>query len=227
MTIDPARSPTWQTFRYAAALLLAAAALAYARKPRPTVTFVSPIETKGAHGKWRWKIKTDSDRPPTSIPADHRVTPADIAGWESPEAKVSTRTPRVGREKEWYQLTGKVLLVKAEEDGDLHIQLGDPEGRGRMQVVVEVPVDNEKPDSAWSQIRTTIFGWSSQKFPFTTKTGHKLRLNERPVIRVVGKAFYDAAHEKKATPNRRRDNPNITVWEIHPVMRLTVVSDRQ
>jgi hypothetical protein len=48
-------------------------------------------------------------------------------------------------------------------------------------------------------------------------------LNRKPVVRVVGKAFYDAKHGKKATPNRRRDKPNVTVWEIHPVMRLTVV----
>jgi uncharacterized protein (TIGR03066 family) len=43
------------------------------------------------------------------------------------------------------------------------------------------------------------------------------------VVRVVGKAFYDAKHGKKATPNRRRDKSNVTVWEIHPVMRLAVV----
>jgi hypothetical protein len=72
-------------------------------------------------------------------------------------------------------------------------------------------------------MRKTVFGWSSQKFPFDTKTGHKLRLRRRPIVRVVGKAFYDAKHGKKATPKRRRDHANVTVWEIHPVMRLTVV----
>jgi hypothetical protein len=123
-------------------------------------------------------------------------------------------------------LTGKVVLVKPEEDGDLHLQLGDPEGQGRLQVVTEVPVDHGKPDSAWSNIRKTVFGWSSQRFPFETKTGHKLRLDQRPVVRVVGKAFYDAVHRTKATPNRRRDNPLITVWEIHPVMRLEVVEEK-
>jgi hypothetical protein len=89
--------------------------------------------------------------------------------------------------------------------------------------VVEVPVDHGHPDSAWSTIRKTVFGWSDQRFPFMTKTGHKLRLNRKPVVRVVGKAFYDAKHGKKTTPNRRRDKPNLTVWEIHPVMRLEVV----
>ena len=86
--------------------------------------------------------------------------------------------------------------------------------------MVEVPVDHGHADSGWSYIRKTVFGWSDQDFPFTTKTGHRFRLERKPVIRVVGKAFYDATHGKKSTPNRRRDNPLMTVWEIHPVMRM-------
>ena len=113
---------------------------------------------------------------PGAVAADHRVTPADIAAWEPPEAKVTTRTPRVGREKEWYELTGKVVLVKAEEDGDLHIHLGDPRGRGRLEVVVEVPVDHGHPDSAWSNIRKTVFDWSSQEFPISSWPGTPGRL---------------------------------------------------
>jgi hypothetical protein len=58
----------------------------------------------------------------------------------------------------------------------------------------------------------------------TTKTGHRLRVEQKPVIRVVGRPFYDAVHGKKCTPNRRRDNPRITVWEIHPVMQLAVIN---
>jgi hypothetical protein len=85
--------------------------------------------------------------------------------------------------------------------------------------------DHGHPDSAWSTIRKTVFGWCDQRFPFTTKTGHKPRLYRKPVVRVVGKAFYDAKHGKKTTPNRRRDKANLTVWEIHPVMRLTVVDE--
>jgi hypothetical protein len=96
-----------------------------------------------------------------------------------------------------------------------------------MEVVVEVPVDNNDPNSAWSKIRKTVFGWSNQEFPFTTKTGHRLKLTKRPVIRVVGKAFYDSIHGKKATPNRRKNKPRVTVWEIHPVMRLVVVADEE
>jgi hypothetical protein len=52
-----------------------------------------------------------------------------------------------------------------------------------------------------------------------------LQLQRKLVVQVVGRAFYDSNHGKKAIPNRRRDKPNITVWEIHPVMRLSIVDD--
>jgi hypothetical protein len=41
----------------------------------------------------------------------------------------------------------------------------------------------------------------------------------------VGRPFYDAVHGKKSAPNRHPDNPRITVWEIHPVMRLAVINE--
>jgi hypothetical protein len=212
-------------YLFAVGLLLAASPLGLCQRERPTVTYVSPTECHGDHGKWRWHVKTEHARPPAHIAEDHKITPSDVAEWEPPEEKISTRTPRIGREEHWYELTGKVVLVKAEEDGDLHIQLRDPEGHGRLQVVVEIPVDRGHPDSAWSRMRETVFGWSDQDFPFTTKAGHRLHLLRKPVIRVVGKAFFDATHGKPSTPNRRRDAPNVTVWEIHPVMRLEVLND--
>jgi hypothetical protein len=90
-------------------LLLAVVPSALCRKPRPTVTFVSPVECHGDHGKWRWKVKTQIDRPPADILADHRVTPSDIGGWDPPEEKITTRTPRVGRETEWSCRAGRSL----------------------------------------------------------------------------------------------------------------------
>jgi hypothetical protein len=120
-------------------------------------------------------------------------------------------TQRFGRETHWFELTGKVVLVKAEPDGDLHVQLGDPTGKSKVEVVVEVPVDNGAPNSAWSKIRKEVFGWSNQRFPFTTKIGKKLKLRQKPVIRVVGKAFCDAKHQKVSTPNRRRNSTEATL----------------
>ena len=45
------------------------------------------------------------------------------------------------------------------------------------------------------------------------------------MVRVVGMAFYDAKH--KGSRPKRRDTTTgpVTVWEIHPVMALTVLGE--
>jgi hypothetical protein len=45
------------------------------------------------------------------------------------------------------------------------------------------------------------------------------------VIRVVGKAFYDAEHAGKKPTNRREKQTKLAVWEIHPVMELKVLTE--
>ena len=90
-------------------------------------------------------------------------------------------------------MTGRVAHVKAEEDGDLHIELRD------------------------------AFGWSDQTFPFDTRTGHRLHLQESPVVTVVGMAFYDAKH-RGSRPNRRDASEPTAVWEVHPVMVLSILA---
>jgi hypothetical protein len=89
-------------------------------------------------------------------------------------------------------------------------------------VVAEVPLDRHGGKMPWNGIRETVFGWSDQKFPFDTRRGHKLHLTEAPVVRVVGMAFYDAKH-KGSRPNRRRTSAHVAVWEVHPVMSLTIL----
>jgi hypothetical protein len=121
-------------------------------------------------------------------------------------------------------LTGRVTGVKAEEDGDLHIELRDADNPHGVRVVVEVPLDRHGGKTPWNGIRENVFGWSDQTFPFDTRTGHRLQLVVHPVVRVVGMAFYDAKH-KGSRPNRRRTLEPVAVWEVHPVMALTVLAD--
>jgi hypothetical protein len=119
-------------------------------------------------------------------------------------------------------VTGRVAHVKAEEDGDLHIELRDEDNPHGVRVVVEVPLDRHDGKTPWNAIRETVFGWSDQQFPFETRTCHRLHLTESPVVRVVGMAFYDAKH-KGSRPNRRDAAEHVAVWEVHPVMTLTVL----
>jgi hypothetical protein len=74
----------------------------------------------------------------------------------------------------------------------------------------------------WCEIRQTVFGWTTQKFPSGVKTAHALKIREPHVITVTGKAFYDFAHAPVDHSNRRRTPKDYAVWEIHPVMALRV-----
>jgi hypothetical protein len=124
------------------------------------VIFVSATECHGAHGVYRWDVKTDHEVPPDVIPEANRVKSSDIGGWAPPQGVITTHTPRSGREKEWYEISGRVTLLKAEPDGDLHIQLVDADGSSTINVVVEVPVKQHVGESPWDGVREVVFGWT-------------------------------------------------------------------
>src|SRR5260370_24188799 len=119
--------------------------------------------------------------------------------------------------KQMVALTGRVVELKVEEDGDLHIALHGVTGDKPGVVVCEVPA---KPQ--WCEIRTTVFSWTPTRFPFHTGTAKKLTFGQSPIITVIGKALWDVRHAPKDQGNRRKYIPDYAVWEIHPVMKLTV-----
>lgn len=65
---------------------------------------------------------------------------------------LSGRSRRTGIEQKWFALTGRVVAVKAEADGDLHLALQDARGDKPEIVVCEVPA---KPQ--WCEIRNRVF----------------------------------------------------------------------
>jgi hypothetical protein len=96
------------------------------------------------------------------------------------------QSERTGIENKWFALTGRVVELKVEEDGDLHIALHDVTGDKPGVVVWEIPA---KPQ--WCEIRTTVFSWTPTRFPFHTGTAKKLTFGQSPIITVIGKAFWD------------------------------------
>jgi len=98
------------------------------------------------------------------------------------------------------------------------MELQDANGNGAGTVNAEIPIGPK-----WCEIRQTVFGWTTQSFPFSFKTAKKLKLRELHVITVTGKAFYDIAHAPADHSNRRTSPKDYAVWEIHPVMALQVV----
>jgi hypothetical protein len=55
---------------------------AFARSEAPEVTFVSPCECQGFHGKNRWITKTDLSPVPSDKSAIQSVTPSQMYAWE-------------------------------------------------------------------------------------------------------------------------------------------------
>jgi len=113
--------------------------------------------------------------------------------------------------------TGRVVGLKVEADGDIHLALQDATGNGVGTVSAEIPVGPK-----WCEIRQTVFDWTTQSFPFSLKKAKKLKIREPHVITVTGKAFYDVAHAPANHSNRRANPKDHAVWEIHPVMALHV-----
>jgi hypothetical protein len=127
------------------------------------------------------------------------------------------QSERTRIENKRFALTGRVVELKVEEGGDLHIALYDVTGDKIGVVVCEVPA---KPQ--WCEIRTTVFSGTPTRFPFHTGTAKKLTFDQSPIIPVIGKAYWNVGHAPKEQTNRRKYMPDYAVWEIHPVMKLTV-----
>jgi len=147
-----------------------------AKSTAPEVIFISPCECHGFHGKNRWIAKTDLTPVPVDKSAIQSVTPSQIYAWEGLGADVDlTRQveARMPSEEKWYAVTGRVVDAKVEADGDIHLALEDAAGNNLGTVSAEIPVGPK-----WCEIRQTVFGWTTQKFPFSVKTAHALKIRE-------------------------------------------------
>jgi hypothetical protein len=162
-------------------------------------------------------VKTDVSLPPTDASAIQAVTPSEMFSWPGPDAPITIQSERTGIENKWFALTGRVVELKVEEDGDLHIALHDVTGDKPGVVVCEIPAQPQ-----WCEIRTTVFSWTPTRFPFHTGSSKTLKFGKSPVITVIGKAMWDVGHAPKEQNNRRKYMPDYSVWEIHPVMKLDV-----
>jgi hypothetical protein len=97
-------------------------ASAFARSAAaPEVTFVSPCECQGFHGKNRWIAKTDLSPVPSENSAIQSVTPSQIYAWEGLGPNVELTEERMPSEQKWYALTGRVVDAKVEADGSVLI----------------------------------------------------------------------------------------------------------
>jgi hypothetical protein len=166
----------------------------------PLVTYESPCECRDNHGKHRWSEKNDAALPPTDTSAIQAVTPSDIFNWQGPTEHLRASSERIAAEQKWYALTWRVVDLRAEEDGDLHLALQDATGDKPGIVVAEIPAKAQ-----WCELRQIVFGWTQVQFPIRVRSGRKLKLNQPLIITVIGKAFFDIGHAPADHSNRRTD----------------------
>jgi hypothetical protein len=163
-------------------------------------------------------VKIDASLPPTDASAIQAVTPSDIFSWQGPAAHLTRRSKRIAAENKWFALTGRVVDLKVEADGDIHLALTDATGNKPGIVVVEIPAKAQ-----WCEIRKLVFSWTKTKFLFHIRSERTLKVSEVRVITVTGKAFFDVNHAPKDHSNRRTNLPGYAAWEIHPVMKMEVI----
>ena len=184
------------------------------------VTFVSPCECQGQKSGSRWPVKTDPSPVPLDSSTIQSVTPLQIYEWKAPgpDVPLTPKTDtRIAAEQKWYNLTGRLVGLKVEADGDITLVLKDAEGKKVGSVNAEIPVG-----PTWCELRKTVFGWTTQSFPFSFKGSQKLEIRETHIITVTGQAFFDVDHASADHSNRRTKPKKYSVWEIHPVLALHV-----
>ena len=185
------------------------------------VTFVSPCECQGQKSGSRWPVKTDPSPVPLDKSTIQAVTPSQIYEWKGPgpDVPLTPKTDtRIAAEQKWYNLTGRLVGIKVENDGDITLVLKDAEGKKAGSVGAEIPVG-----ATWCELRQTVFGWTTQSFPFSFKESQRLEMRETHIITVTGQAFFDVDHAPADHLNRRTKPKKYSVWEIHPVMKMEVI----
>lgn len=197
------------------------------------VEFTSSCVCTACQGKHRWEVKTDKTPAPASVAADHRITPSELRNWAGPGGKIGKDSPRAGKETEFFALTGEIRYARLEDDGDIHVQLADQgkgkkgkkgkkgeKGKNTETASVEIPMGEP-----WCAIRQQLFGLLNVTLPVQFSKHKNVSPKSNTLITVTGKAFYDVENDgddTRANDRTGSGSSQTTVWEIHPVMKLTV-----
>jgi len=159
-------------------------------------------------GTERWSVKTMSDEDvasldlkqvkSTTIHVLNDLTP--VCGLE-PDHRTRDEEHRV------YEVTGRVFVVKMEDDRDIHIGIEDPASRETM--IVEV-VDPTCPGASGSPYLEQL-KLARHQF-FDALGGGGLSALKGETVRVQGVGFFDKRHNQKGRSS--------SCLELHPVLKI-------
>ena len=183
---------------------------------KPPVVFTDACDCKGDHAAYRWAAKTTLPAHPIQA-TKKAIKPSDVFGWAVATDPIGKHTARLGgRERTYYKVTGRIIMVRLEDDCDMHILLGDATGTRQGKVIVEIPKGPQ-----WCDLRQRVFGWMGENFHPLPSSGKDWQPKTNFVVTVTGPAFFDAEHHTSSDPaaNERPGpfQPNTSIWELHPV----------
>jgi hypothetical protein len=171
----------------------------------------------GCPGKWRWAVKTLSDKPQASTVSfsSKLKTVAELGALPRPSVKINSATLSVprqpGPEKKTYRVNAVLVKFAKEDDGDIHLVIADPGPTGK-RMVAEFPnaecegaaLSAKQPQMAAAR-RALLDHCGSAPSSFKKLEG---------TVTVKGVGFFDFKHAGDQADN----------WmELHPVVKLTNV----
>jgi len=68
-----------------------------------------------------WSVKIDSSLPPNDAKALLAITPSDIYSWTGSDVPLTQSSERTEIKTKWFALTARVVALKVEAGGNLHI----------------------------------------------------------------------------------------------------------
>jgi hypothetical protein len=165
-------------------------------------------------------------KPPAGISVS-TIDLTDMFSWRLPDNldKTTKNSNSIidPREKKAFKITGDLWRVKFEmNDCDLHLELSKPGGNSTdRRVIVEIPAN-----SFAGAARTRVLKKLTQmKKDHLVQGGSDLKQSAR--ITVTGMAFFDGTHWSPNDPTSKIGNGHgtesvKTLWELHPVFKLTI-----
>ena len=175
-------------------LLVAIAAIPLAIVGRSTTPSSASLEAPNSScGVERWTVKTLQDRP--VLIARKRTTVAFLVSLPRPSSFPDWRMPF---ERQVFQVTAPVTLVRPEDDRDLHIVLR----AGRKSMIAEAPASSCTRRAKLYRRRQMA------------RARQAVRLCRR--ARVTGVAFFDFKHGQTGVA------PNAI--ELHPILGFTCLA---
>ncbi|HEU0016207.1 MAG TPA: hypothetical protein VFQ45_21185 [Longimicrobium sp.] len=131
---------------------------------------------------------------------------------------------RVDEEKRNVRLRAFLYAASREDDNDFHLIIGQDPRASPVYMTAEVsglPPTSSPHRRVLENVRDTYKAFFSRHREGIPGSSYDFYLPRIP-IEIEGSLFFDATHSSGSRPGPRDLRPNMpTVWEIHPVTRIT------